>query len=84
MVVVTFNNSKGSKFSDMPVVVSGADLNWVVLCNIAIWVCAVCLVLLWIWLLSGAVLCRYLINDICDSFVMSGYFVFLLYLKFNL
>ena len=32
--------------------VSGADLNWVVLCNIAVWVCAVCLVLLWIWLLS--------------------------------
>ena len=26
MVVVKFNNSKGSRFSDMPVVVTGADL----------------------------------------------------------
>ena len=68
----------------MLVMVSGADLDWAVLCNIAIWVCAVCLVLLWIWLLSGvvrsgAVLCRYLFNDICGSFLMPGHFVFLLY-----
>ena len=54
-MVEKINNSKGSRFSDMPIVVSGADLNWVVLCYIAIWVCAVYLVLVWIWLLSGAV-----------------------------
>ena len=77
MVVEKFNNSKGPRFSDTPVMMSGADLDWVVLCSIAIWVCAVCLVLVWIWLLSGAVrsgavLCRYLFHDICGSFLMSG------------
>ena len=64
VVVEKFHNSKGSRFSDMPVMVSGADLNRVVMCNIAIWVCAVCLVLIWMWLIpgavrSGAVLWRY-------------------------
>ena len=84
MVVEKFNN-KCPRFSDMPVMVSGADLDGVVSRSMAVWVYAFCLVLVWIWLLSGAVrsgavLCRYLFNDICGSFLMSGYFVFLLYL----
>ena len=85
MVVEKFNSYKGPRFSDMPVMVSGADLDWVVSCSITIWVCAACVVLVWIWLLwgavrSGAVLYRYLFDDICGSFLISGYFVFLLYL----
>ena len=55
MVVEKFNNSKGARFSDMSVMVNGADLDWSVSCSITIWVCATCQVLVWIWLLLGAV-----------------------------
>ena len=33
VMVEKFNNSKGPKFSDMPVTVDGADLNWSVSCR---------------------------------------------------
>ena len=40
MVVKKFNNYKSPRFSDMPIMVSAADLDlFVCLCNIAVWVC---------------------------------------------
>ena len=54
-MVEKFNNSKDPRFSDMSVMVNGADLDLSVSCSITIWVCAACQVLVWIWLLLGAV-----------------------------